>query len=367
MADGMGNWWAGARRWIRSSSLNLPRDTRIGLALGGGFARGIAHVGVLRVFEQARIPIHYISGVSSGSIVAAAFASGCSSDEIESAARSMRFSDVARWTISKHGLMGSDPMIRFLGRILKVYEFEKMKIPLAVVASDLSAGAPAVFRDKGDVLLAVRGSSAYPGLFQPVRYMNHCMVDGLMGSDPMIRFLGRILKVYEFEKMKIPLAVVASDLSAGAPAVFRDKGDVVLAIRASCAYPGLFQPVRYMNHCMVDGMITMDVPAAPLRRMGATHVVSVSLPAPNETVDPQNMLSVVTRCFQIMTARTESQWRRHSNLVISPEVKDVGWNSFESAQQLVAAGERAARAVLPQILRWFPQPAPEGGEAIVAA
>ena len=224
--------------------------------------------------------------------MAAAFASGCSSDEIESAARSMRFSDVARWTISKHGLMG---------------------------------------------------------------------------SDPMIRFLGRILKVYEFEKMKIPLAVVASDLSAGAPAVFRDKGDVVLAIRASCAYPGLFQPVRYMNHCMVDGMITMDVPAAPLRRMGATHVVSVSLPAPNETVDPQNMLSVVTRCFQIMTARTESQWRRHSNLVISPEVKDVGWNSFESAQQLVAAGERAARAVLPQILRWFPQPAPEGGEAIVAA
>ena len=131
--------------------------------------------------------------------------------------------------------------------------------------------------------------------------------------------------------MRIPLAVVASDLTAGAPAVFRDKGDVVMPIRASCSYPGLFQPVRYMNHCLVDGMISMDVPAAPLRRMGATHVVSVALPMPTETVDPQNMLSVVTRCFQIMNARTESQWRRHSNLVITPDVKDIGWNSFENA------------------------------------
>ncbi len=105
---------------------------------------------------------------------------------------------------------------------------------------------------------------------------------GLVGSDPMTQFLRHLLKVFEFEKMRIPLAVVASDLNAGAPAVFRDKGDVVLPIRASCSYPGLFQPVRYMNHCLVDGMISMDVPAAPLRRMGATHVVSVHIPTPTE-------------------------------------------------------------------------------------
>ena len=72
------------------------------------------------------------------------------------------------------------------------------------------------------------------------------------------------------------------------------------------------------------------------------------------------MLSVVTRCFQIMNVRTESQWRRHSNLVITPEVKDVGWNSFESARHLIEAGERAAKAVLPQILRWLaPKPVTE--------
>jgi NTE family protein len=292
MSDGITSWWSGARRWIQTGQFIGHTHPKIGLALGGGFARGIAHVGVLRVFEQAKIPLAFISGVSAGAIVASAFASGSTADEIESVARTMRFSDVARWRFSTRGLVG---------------------------------------------------------------------------SDPMTKFLARVLKVFEFEKMKIPLAVIASDLNAGAPAVFRDKGDVVLPIRASCSYPGLFQPVRYMNHCLVDGMISMDVPAAPLRRMGATHVISVSLPTPTETVDPQNMLSVVTRCFQIMNARTESQWRRYSNLVITPDVKEIGWNSFESAGLLVEAGEKAARLVLPQILRWFSDPPKIGSETEAVA
>ncbi len=278
MADGTVTWWSGARQWIRTNSFTLRRETRLGLALGGGFARGIAHVGVLRVFEQERIPIHCISGVSAGAIVAAAFASGCSSGEIEQVARSMRFSDVARWSISMRGLMG---------------------------------------------------------------------------SDPMAQMLQRLLKVFEFERMKIPLAVVASNLTTGTPAVFKDKGDVVLPIRASCAYPGLFQPVRYMDYCLVDGMVSMDIPASPLLRMGATHVVSVALPVPNERVDPQHMLSVVTRSFQILTARAESQWRRSSNVVIEPDVKDIGWKSFEDAHRLSEAGERAARVALPKIRKWF--------------
>src|SRR5712692_6872795 len=124
MADGIVTWWSGARQWMRTGGLNPRRETRLGLALGGGFARGIAHVGVLRVFEQERIPIDFISGVSSGSIVASAFASGCSSHEIEQAARSMRFSDIARWAIGRRGLMGSDPMVRFLQRLLKAFEFQ---------------------------------------------------------------------------------------------------------------------------------------------------------------------------------------------------------------------------------------------------
>src|ERR1035438_2476166 len=125
----------------------IPNGTRIGLALGGGFARAIAHAGVLRVFEREGIPIHAISGVSSGAIVAAAFASGCSSMEIEMAARAMQFSSVESLT--------SFPMGDFLRGLLKKDNFEDMRVPLAIVASDLTAGAPVVFKDRGDIVMPI--------------------------------------------------------------------------------------------------------------------------------------------------------------------------------------------------------------------
>src|SRR6266478_4623383 len=112
-----------------------PASIRIGLALGGGFARGIAHAGVLKVLEQHHIPIHCITGVSAGSIVAAAYASGATPDEIARAGCSMRFGDVGRWSPGRLGLVGSNRMNRFLERLLKTYRFEDMRIPLGVLAT----------------------------------------------------------------------------------------------------------------------------------------------------------------------------------------------------------------------------------------
>jgi NTE family protein len=178
---------------------------------------------------------------------------------------------------------------------------------------------------------------------------------GLLDSTPMTGFLRGLLKATEFERMQIPLAVVASDLVSGAPSVFRSKGDVVLPIRASCAYPGLFKPVLCDERNLVDGMVSMDIPVAPLREMGATHVVSVVLPAANDVVEPRHIASVVNRCFQIMAGRTSAEWQKQSNLVIEPEVAEIGWKSFDSTQYLIAAGENAARAALPRIREWLPQ------------
>src|SRR5579863_1722530 len=96
-----------------------PPPLRIGLALGGGFARGISHAGILDVFERHNIPIHCITGVSAGSIVAAAYASGASPDEIGRAGCAMRFGDVARWSIGRMGFVVSERMKRFLERLLK--------------------------------------------------------------------------------------------------------------------------------------------------------------------------------------------------------------------------------------------------------
>src|SRR5215470_17822293 len=136
---------------------------RIGLALGGGFARGIAHAGVLRAFERRGIPLHCITGVSAGSIVAAAFASGTGADDIGLVGASMRFKDVARWRIRRTGFLGSERMKRFLEGLLKTYRFEEMRIPLGIVATDLCNGEAVSFRATGDVILPIRASCAYPG------------------------------------------------------------------------------------------------------------------------------------------------------------------------------------------------------------
>src|SRR5579884_2204926 len=122
-----------------------PPPLRIGLALGGGFARGIAHAGVLDILERHNIPIHCITGVSAGSIVAAAYASGASPEEIARAGCAMRFGDVARWSIGRMGFVVSERMKRFLEHLLKNYRFEEMRIPLGVIATDLCTGDPVNF------------------------------------------------------------------------------------------------------------------------------------------------------------------------------------------------------------------------------
>src|SRR5690242_15029106 len=99
----------------------------VGLALGGGFARAISHIGVLRVFEEERIPLGAISGVSAGAIVGAAYASGTPLDQIEELARAMRFRDLARWTLNRLGLVSSERMNAFLTRILASQKFEDMR------------------------------------------------------------------------------------------------------------------------------------------------------------------------------------------------------------------------------------------------
>jgi len=174
---------------------------RIGLALGGGFARGIAHAGVLEVFEHHQIPIHCITGVSAGSIVAAAYASGATPAEIARAGCSMRFADVARWSISRMGFVVSERMQRFLQKLLKRYRFEEMRIPLGVTATDLCTGAGVDFFGSGDVFLPIRASCSYPGLFRPVAYQNRLLVDGAMHVEApaeLARKLGanRVITVY---------------------------------------------------------------------------------------------------------------------------------------------------------------------------
>ena len=169
----------------------------------------------------------------------------------------------------------------------------------------------------------------------------------------MNRFLERLLKTYRFEEMRIPLGVLATDLATGEPVPFAGTGRVFDPIRASCSYPGLFQPVRHSGQLLVDGAMSMGVPAALARQLGATHVISVPLPAAAPDALPSNMFQVVSRCFQILQSRLEESWRTETDLVIAPDVRGVGWNDFGDGPQLIQAGEAAALAALPEIQEWF--------------
>jgi NTE family protein len=150
---------------------------RIGLALGGGFARGIAHIGVLKVLEEENIPISYVAGTSVGALIGAIYCSGVSAAELVDVAKAVRFRDFAGWTLSRLGFATTARMMRLLNRVLKVKTFEELRIPFG--ATDLLSGDAVFFRE-GPLVDPVRASCAYPGMFLPVEINNRIYVDGML-------------------------------------------------------------------------------------------------------------------------------------------------------------------------------------------
>jgi NTE family protein len=175
---------------------------------------------------------------------------------------------------------------------------------------------------------------------------------GLVSSVAMGRFLGKLLKTNRFENMRLPLGVLATDLATGEGVAFSTTGSVVAPLRASCAYPGLFQPVQCGERLLVDGAMSVSVPAAVARQLGATHVISVTVPpAPADL--PSNLFQVMSRCLQFMQRHVDDRWKSESDLVITPDVGGVEWHQFDRAEQLLDAGERAGTAAIGEILRWL--------------
>ena len=259
-----------------------PADVGIGLALGGGFARGIAHIGVLKVLEEENVPIRYIAGTSVGALIGAAYCSGLSPDELEQVALRVRFKHFARWTLSRYGFASNQRMIGLLNSILKVKTFEELRIPLAVTATDFSTGEGVLFH----------------------------------------------------------------------------SGPLVDPVRASCAYPGMFLPVKIRGRQLIDGMLSYTVPTTPLRQMGATHVLAVHLKGRWTTGEgPRHLFDVIGQCFSIAQEMNCHVWKQAADLVIEPDVNGYKYDAFDQAKDLVRAGEAVTRAALPEIRKWL-QPEP---------
>lgn len=167
------------------------RRPRVGLALGGGFARGIAHIGVLKVFEENKIPIDYIAGTSVGALIAAAYACGSPTSEMQKHAAATHFRDFGRWTLSWLGLASNERLEGYLGRFCAVTRFEELKTPLAIAATDLGSGK-SVYFTRGEIGPPLRASCAYPGLFLPVEHEGKILVDGFLTAPVPVEALKRM-------------------------------------------------------------------------------------------------------------------------------------------------------------------------------
>ena len=257
----------------------------IGVALGGGFSRGFAHLGVLQVLEQNHIPISHIAGTSVGSILGAAYASGAPLAKILATCRDIKFRDIARWRVSRLGLASNHRLSDLMDRVFAARTFEQLRIPMAVVATDLATFDPVVFT----------------------------------------------------------------------------QGPLVDAIRASCAFPGLFEPVEIGTRCLADGGLVAQVPTVAARQIGADRVLGVSVGIQDgRRGAPKNIFQVVARAVCAAQKHQLESWERHADLVLRPDVQHLAWDDFERASDAIEAGALSATRALPRIKKLLDRtPEPE--------
>jgi len=268
MADGNN-----ATRFERNgSSSEGAKRPRVGLALAGGFARGIAHIGVLRVLQEEGIPIDVVAGTSVGALIGAAYCSGATLEDMERVALETKFNDFGRWTPSWLGLATNNRLEAFFARFTSVKHFEDLKTPLAIAATDINIGLPVYY---------------YGGPIGP-------------------------------------------------------------ALRASCAYPGLFVPVKFEGRMLVDGFLTALVPIEGALLLGAELIIAVYLEAGFEG-EPRTFTEVLSRSFTIIQKHADLEWRRHADIIIEPDVTPFVWDDFSKTPEMVRAGEVATRNALPAI------------------
>jgi len=164
------------------------REVKLGLALGGGAARGFAHVGVIQVLEEAGLKPSHVVGTSAGSLVAALYASGKTSAELNRLAENLQEADITDWMlpILNRGALRGEALARYVNSQVGGRTLEQMKIPLGIVATDLNSGESITFR-RGNTGSAVRASSAVPAVFQPVRIGEREFVDGGLVAPVPVR------------------------------------------------------------------------------------------------------------------------------------------------------------------------------------
>jgi NTE family protein len=172
---------------------------------------------------------------------------------------------------------------------------------------------------------------------------------GLASNHRLGDLISRVFDARQFEGLQIPMAVVATDLNSGEPVVL-SHGNLVDAIRASCAFPGLFEPVEIGTRCLADGALVAAVPTRAARDLGATFVLGISVGFHDGfRGSPSNIFQVVSRAVAAAQKHQLEVWERHADLVLRPDVSSLAWDDFHRVDEAIEAGATAARQALPRI------------------
>lgn len=297
----------------RPAAKGASRGEKIGLVLAGGGALGMAHVGVLKVLEEERIPISYVAGTSMGSIVGAAYATGQTVPNME--------------------------------KVLIESDWDAM-------FSDGVARDEVKFRDKAGFNREIYGDTKIS------------LQDGKLvtpfGAVQGQRLLPVLQRLYDnsppspadFNKFKVPLRVVAADIETG-DAVVISKGELATAVRASMSVPGVFAPVEIDGRLLVDGGIVNNLPMDVVRGMGADRLIVVELNADLKKKDElQNPLSVSGQIISLLLAQNsaiQKQTLTKKDILIEPNLTGYSAVDFAKAAELIKLGEEAARKVVPKL------------------
>ncbi|MEN1925310.1 patatin-like phospholipase family protein [Luteimonas qiangzhengi] len=250
-----------------------PPPVRVGLALGGGAAKGFAHIGVIKMLEANDITIDVVAGTSAGSVVGAMYAGG-----------------------------------------MDAFALQERSVALDEAA--------------------IRDVRLFSG--------------GLLQGQKLQDYVNSQVEGRPIERLGKPFAAVSTRLDNGARTVFT-RGNTGQAVRASSAVPGVFEPAKIGDYSYVDGGVSSPVPVDAARQLGADVVIAVDISTQASGRTPDHLLGIVNQSIAIMGQRLGAEERGRADVVIRPEVNDIGSADFTQRARAIAQGERAALAALPQI------------------
>ena len=294
---------------------SVPADRpKIGVVFGGGGAKGAAHIGVLKVLEEQKIPVDYIAGTSMGAIVGALYASGLSAAELEKVITAIDWKDV----------FSGDPDRRDIDYRRKREDYDNLT-KLSVGIKDGKVVAPkGLIKD------------------QKVNVLFEMLMIHTSGID-------------DFDKLPIPYRAIAADLETGEMVVLK-RGRLADSARASMSVPGAFPPVEIDGRFLIDGGIVRNVPVDIVRQMGADIVICIDVDKPLPTrKELGGSLSILNQMIDIMmkeNVREQLKTLGPKDVYINPDLGKLGSTDFDKAAEIASLGEKAAREKIESLKRY---------------